>query len=227
MSDDWFSRLKEYDSLSKARERLISSGKEQEGRLQTLRKRQDDTLAQLAELKSVYIAHQQSLFEIEQKVKVQTEQRGHWMDRGGSDEKLAAYNQEISSLEDKGFALLEDLDRNESERADLQTFLSGLEKTMSEISDEVKEEMARFQHEIGQLDLRLSSLTDALPSEYRDLLMKTLKKNLAHGPFTRIDSGSCFFCRYKISRTDESEIDMQKKLKTCSQCSRIFIPYGT
>jgi predicted nucleic acid-binding Zn-ribbon protein len=53
-----------------------------------------------------------------------------------------------------------------------------------------------------------------------------MAKNLAHGPFTRIDQGSCFLCRYKISRVEESEIDMQKALKICPQCSRIFLPYG-
>lgn len=227
MSDDWFSRLKEYDSLSKARDRLILSGKDQEGRLLTLKKRQDDTLAQLSELKTDYMALQQSLFEVEQKMKVQTQQRSRWMDQGGSDEKREAYDKEISSLEDKGFSLLQDLEVNETQRAELKEFLSGLEKTITEISGEVKEEVAKTQHEISQLDLRLSSLTEALPSDYRELLLKTLKKNPAHGPFTRIESGSCFFCRYKISRTEESEIDMQKKLKVCPQCSRIFIPYGT
>ncbi len=227
MSDEWFSRLKEYDSLSKARARLILSGKDQEGRLETLRKRQADSMAQLAGLKSSYIHLQQSLHEIEQKIKVQNEQRSRSIDQGGSEEKLRAYNKEISSLEEKGFSFLEDLDVNETERADLQGFLNGLEKTMIEIAGEVKEETAKFQNEIEQLDLRLNSLTEALPAEYRDLLMRTLKKNLALGPFTRVENGSCFFCRANISRNEESEVEMQKILKTCSQCGRIFIPYGT
>jgi predicted nucleic acid-binding Zn-ribbon protein len=123
--------------------------------------------------------------------------------------------------------LLQILDTNEVERRDTQTFLEGLKKTYDEIASEVVLEVTRHRQEIEQLDLRQSSLLEILPPEYKDLLMRTLKKNPVHGPFTRIESGTCFFCRFKISRVDESEIDMQKKLKTCPQCGRIFIPYGT
>ena len=227
MSLEWFSRLKEYDSLSRSRLGHLNSIKEQEKRIELLSARKDDNLAQLSGLKSDYIRLQQSLHEIEQKMKVMSEQRNRWMDSGGDEGKRKAMEAEISKLEEEGFTLLQKLDENEVERKDIQTFLQGLEKTIQEISLESQNEIKTFENEIKQIDLRLEGLIEILPPEFKDLLLKLLKKNLAHGPFTRIESGSCFFCRYKISRVVESEIDMQKLLRQCPQCTRIFIPYGT
>ena len=106
-------------------------------------------------------------------------------------------------------------------------FLSGLEKTYLEIEVEVKAEISEHQKGIEQSQMRMKLIEEELPADFRSTLERTLKKNLAVGSFTRIDQGSCFFCRYKISRTEESEIDMQKNLKVCPQCTRIFLPYGT
>ena len=227
MSLEWFSRLKEYDSLSRSRMGFLNSIKDQEKRIEVLTNRKEDNLAQLSGLKADYIRLQQSLHELEQKLRIQTEQRSRWIDSGGDEAKRKSMEAELSKLEEDGFILLQKLDENERERQDIQTFLQGLEKTILEISLEAKNEITLFQNEITQIDLRLSGLIEILPGEFKDLLMKLLKKNLAHGPFTRMEEGSCFFCRYKISRVVESEIDTQKLLRQCPQCSRIFIPYGT
>jgi predicted nucleic acid-binding Zn-ribbon protein len=227
VSLEWFSRLKEYDSLSRSRLGLLAAIKEQEERLSALDKRQADSLSQLTNLKGDYVRLQQDLQELEAKMKLLSQQKERWIDQGGDDKKRISMEEEIAGLEDKGMELLQILDTNEVERRDTQTFLEGLKKTYDEIASEVVLEVTRHRQEIEQLDLRQSSLLEILPPEYKDLLMRTLKKNPVHGPFTRIESGTCFFCRFKISRVDESEIDMQKKLKTCPQCGRIFIPYGT
>lgn len=227
MGQDWFSKLKEFDSLSKMRINHLKNLSEQEDRLSKLLTRKNSTLEQTAKLKQEVFTLQQTLFECEKKIKTASEQKGHLMDRGGSDEKIASFQKELSTLEDQGFSLLEQIEQAENERKDLEGFLSGLEKTFQEISAEVQVEKETENKAIANLDLRLDLLKEELPSEYKSLLDKTIAKKLAHGPFTRTDQGSCFFCRFKISRTDESEIDMQKALKVCPQCSRIFIPYGT
>jgi predicted nucleic acid-binding Zn-ribbon protein len=227
VSLEWFSRLKEYDSLSKARLGESNAIKEQELRLKALELRREESLTRLTELKAEHVRLHQELLELEEKLKIQTQQRQRWIDQGGADDRRLKMEEDIAVLEEKGFAQLENLETNETERKEVQTFLDGLTKTIGEINGEVKAEILLHQEKIKQLDLRLEGLLEILPDEFKTLLLKLLKKNLAHGPFTRIDSGSCFFCRYKISRIDESEIDMQKKLKTCPQCGRIFIPYGT
>ncbi len=227
MSLEWFSRLKEYDSLTKARLGHIHAIKEQDDRISSLEKRREESLAQLSNLKSEHVRYQQELLELENKIRTLSQQKQRWIDQGGDEVKRKSMETEIAKLEDEGMNLLQLLETNETERKDAQVFIDGIGKTISEIRDEAKAEISKNKEAIHHLDLRLEGITEMLPGDFKDLLLRTLKKNLAHGPFTRIDNGSCFFCRYKISRMDESEIDMQKKLKTCPQCSRIFIPYGT
>lgn len=227
VSLEWFSRLKEYDSLSRARQGHLSAIKEQEERLASLEKRKSDSLSQLNNLKSDYVRFQQELSDIEEKMKVLGQQRQRWIDQGGDEKKRLSMDEEIAALESKGMDLLQVLDDNETERKDSQTFIEGIKMTIEEIQSEAIVEMDKHKHEISQLDIRQSSLMEMLPAEFKDLLMRVLKKNLVHGPFTRIENGNCIFCRFKISKVDESEIDMQQKLKTCPQCGRIFIPYGT
>lgn len=200
---------------------------EQQERLGKLKQRQVEKESELAELKAQYMQYQDELAEVEKKMKTASEQKQRLLDYGGDDKKIQTFVLEISVLEERGMELLEKLEQNETERADAKQFLTGLEKTTKEIADEVNTEAEKEKAAIANLDLRLSSLKAELPSDFKAQLDKLLSKNLAHGPFTRIEQGSCFFCRYKISRMDESEIDMQKNLKTCPQCSRIFIPYGT
>jgi predicted nucleic acid-binding Zn-ribbon protein len=147
-------------------------------------------------------------------------------DIGGDETKINTYLSEMNSHEETGLEILTALELNELELQEVKGFLSGLEKTILEITHEVETEIAQEEKSISHIDQRLQSLMDELPDDFKMILQKTLTRNLALGPFTRIEAGSCYFCRYKISRIDESEIDMQKKIKICPQCSRIFLPYG-
>lgn len=225
MSVETFLKLKEFDSLSKVRINHLKALSEQEDRLSKLNERREANLMQTSILNQSNRDTQQELFETEKQLKILTEQKQRLFDIGNAD-KASLMQKDIDALEGKGFELLEKIEANETELADHKTFLTGLEKTIKEIQDEVKDETAKIQNEVKFIDLRLEGLKDELPSDFQALLTKTIAKKLAHGPFTRIENGSCFFCRYKISRMDESEIDMQKMLKTCPQCSRIFLPYG-
>ena len=225
MSVETFLKLKEFDSLSKVRISHLKALSEQEDRLSKLNERRDANLMQTSILNQSNRDTQQELFETEKQLKILTEQKQRLLDIGNAD-KASLLQKDIDALETKGFELLERIEANETEITDLKTFLSGLEKTMNEIRGESQEETDKLQSEIKTIDMRLEGLKEDLPPDFQALLTKTLAKKLAHGPFTRVENGSCFFCRYKISRIDESEIDMQRMLKTCPQCSRIFLPYG-
>lgn len=227
MSLEWFSRLKEYDSLLKTRTGHLNAIKEQEDRVSALNGRKEERMAQLSKLKEDYVRLQQELQDLEARIKLLTKQRENWISLGGDDKKLTEMGSEISKLEDSGLELLDRQGLNSEERNDAQTFIDGISKTIAEIHGEAETEKTSHQKAISQLDQRLDGILEMLPEEFKTALMRALKKNLAHGPFTRIENGSCIFCRYKISRVEESEIDMQKKLKNCPQCGRIFIPYGT
>lgn len=227
MSAEWFAKLKEYDSLSKSRMRHLASQQEQRERINKLSLQRNQREEELAKLKSDYLERQGLLAEKESQIKLLSEQRQRLLDYGGDENKVTELSDKINQLETDGFSLLEELESNEQEREDTRTFIEGITRTIGEIQKEVDEVVASAQQEIERLDLRLQLLHDELPADFKDRLSRALSKNLMHGPFTRIDQGSCYLCRFKISRIEESEIDIHKQLKNCPQCGRIFIPFGT
>lgn len=227
VSADLFFKLKELDSLSKMRIKHLSALSEQEDRLSKLTARQNEAHLQTEKLRQDNQAKRHELFEIEKKIQSMQEQKQRLIDIGESGPKVDSYLAQIDEAEEKGLSLLELLEANESEIKDQQQFLAGLTKTITEISGEVQETKAQEQRELENVELRMRLLEEELPSDFRSLYQKTVAKKLAQGPFTRIEAGSCYFCRYKLSKMDESEIDAQQKLKVCHQCYRIFLPYGS
>lgn len=227
MSVEWFLKLKEIDSLTKMRTSLTLKMKEQEDRVSKLDERRQEALLQTAKLRHDLVSLQGEVAELDKKINIASEQKQRLLDIGGDEKKIETFGNEISVLEEKGLEFLSQIETIESELLDQKQFLAGIEKTIKEIGDEARVEIDQHLAEIKNLQLRISSLMEEIPAEFKRILEKVSSKNLAHGPFTRVENGSCYFCRYKISRIDESEIDMQKNLKTCPQCGRIFLPYGS
>jgi predicted nucleic acid-binding Zn-ribbon protein len=224
---DWFLKLKEFDSLEKMRISHLKAIKGQEDRLQLLNVKRQEQQKTLEILKNELHSLQQAYFETEKKLKICEEQASRLKDLGGDSDKIDRYQKDAGVLEDDLFAILEKIESQQVSMQENKTFLSGIENTIQEIKSEVEAEIKEHSKQIEQLELRLKLLKEDLPPDFKDALERTLKKNLALGPFTRVDQGSCYFCRYKISRIDESEIDMQRALKFCPQCSRLFLPYGS
>ena len=227
MSVEWFLKLKEIDSLGKMRINHLRAFDEQQERLNKLLERKEVSLLQTNALNLEYRSLQQNLHELEKKLRLFSVQRENLISLGGDDDKIANFTREIATLENDGFELMENQDAIQAELADLKTFLHGLEKTITEIEIEANEEKKLQQVEIKRIELRLNMLEEELPQNFQQVFRRTLAKKLNHGPFTRIDNNSCFFCRHKIPRQEEIEIDMQQNLKTCNQCGRIFLPYGS
>lgn len=226
MSAEWFSKLREYDSLGKMKSSHLKTIREEQERLAKLDLKRQEQLAAITELKTEHLTLQQSYFEAEKKMNTCEEQASRLKDVGGDQEKIGKLKLEAAVLENTLFEMLERTEEIQISIEEKKTFLTGLEKTYQEIKDEVALEITENQKNVDQASLRIKLIEEELPAEFRSVLERTLKKNLAVGSFTRVDNGSCFFCRAKISRSEESEIDMQKQLKVCHQCSRIFLPYG-
>lgn len=226
MSVEQFFKLKEIDSLTKMKTSFLARMKEQDDRVSALNDRRQEKVLQTAKLRQNLISTTNELAEVEAKIKSHSEQKQRIFDVGGDEKKIAQFASEIEQLESRSLELLKEMEQTENDISDAKTFLTGIEKTISEIEAEVSVEIQNIQNELSNIEMRINFLMEELPSDFKSLLLKITAKNLAHGPFTRIENGSCYFCRFKISRIDESEIDMQKNLKTCPQCSRIFLPYG-
>lgn len=226
MSVEWFTKLKEIDSLSKSKNLQLKTKKEQEERLSKLQNKKTEAESNLLNLKQTLIAKNTDIADLEKKLKNAAEQKQRLLDIGGDEKKVAEFAKQIEAFEEEGLLKLEEIETVEAEMKDSKTFIDGIEKTIQEIKSEIDVELEKIHQEISNADLRINLLLEELPSDFRLLLTKVSAKNLAHGPFTRIEQGSCYFCRFKISRIEESEIDMQKGLKLCPQCGRIFLPYG-
>ena len=227
MAEELFAKLREFDSLSKTKLRHLAEIESQNERLTLLNKKREGNLEKIAELKKSLTTHQSSLAELEAQIKSHSEQRQRILDYGGDEAKAQEFAEKISSAEEKGLEILGEIELAETELQDARGFDQGIGKTIEEISGEVEEIVALEKMSIATIDQRLAGLQEDLPADFRDRLNRVLAKKLAHGPFTRIENGACFMCRFKISRVEESEIDMQKQLKNCPQCMRLFIPYGT
>jgi predicted nucleic acid-binding Zn-ribbon protein len=201
----------------------LASIDEQRSRVKKLEERLIASAVEVERLQKELVTHRQELFQIDSRIKLLQQQK----DRIFESDKIASYQSQIEELEDKGLELLTLQENTEIDIKDQHQFSSGLQKTINEINGEAQDLMDKDLNEVKNLDMRLNLIVEELPENFKSLLTKLLSKNLAHGPFTRIESGSCYFCRYKISRLDESEVEGARMLKTCPQCSRIFLPYGT
>lgn len=201
--------------------------KEQEERLLSLTQKRQEQLDEQDLLKHELHSVQQTYFENEKKMNTCEEQASRLRDIGGDEDKIKRYKAEAADLENALFEMLEKIEGIQSSLGDKKTFLSGIENTIKEIEGEVNTEIENHKKEVAQIEMRLKLVEGELPDDFKSILERTLRKNLALGPFTKNENGSCYFCRFKISKLDESEIDMQRVLKICPQCSRIFLPYGS
>lgn len=226
MSVEWFSKLKEINSLTKMKEGLLKRKADEENRVSVLEKRRLETIEQSNRTKQQIVLVHDQMAELEKSLKNFTEQKQRILDIGGDEKKIAHYSSEIDKFEEIGLEHLMKIEELETELKEAKIFISGIEKTIDEIQRETASEIEKIHHEVENINIRVNLLKDELPSDFKSLLVKITNKNLAHGPFTRIEQGSCFFCRFKISRIEESEIDMFKGLKNCAQCERIFLPFG-
>jgi predicted nucleic acid-binding Zn-ribbon protein len=224
---EWFTKLKELDSLEKMKTAQHLQRAQEQARLDKLKQVQQEKLSLKQETMSARQIARSQLMEVEAKIKELETQWQRLRDTGAEEEKIATYARNLSSKEEEGLTLLESIEGHDQQLGEIDEFLAGLERTMSEISAEVVSACEQLDQSLQQLDLRLGLILEELPEQFRAIFLKVRSKQLAHGPFTRVEAGSCLFCRYKLSRIDESEIDMQKGLKTCNQCGRIFLPYGS
>lgn len=227
MSAEWFLKLKEFDSLGKMRINHLKIIKEQEERLLTLNQKRQAQVDEEAQLKTELLSMQQIYFETEKKMNTAEEQAKRLSEMGGDEEKIKKFKAEAAELENSLFEMLEQTESIQEQLKDKKTFLHGIDKTIQEIDQEASTVIQEQKSAIAQVDMRMKLVEDELPDDFKSTLQRTLKKNLAVGPFTKNENGSCYFCRFKISKLDESEIDMQRMLKICPQCSRIFLPYGS
>lgn len=222
----WFEKLREFDSLSKMRHKFEIYKNDQESRITKLHDTKKSHFDRKLELITSIAKLNQELGDIELKIKSNNLQKERLINSGGDSQKITNYEKINNELEDNGFNTLVLIDKYQHEIIDIEQFLNGIDKTINEIKEEISQELRPLEMEYNSYNMRQELILEELPSEFKSTLNRVLKLKLAHGPFTKIENGGCYFCRFKVSLLDQSEIDTQFSLKTCTQCNRIFLPYG-
>lgn len=204
---------------------LLKDKRDQEDRVSKLNEKLEMAVLQTATLKQELISTTNELANVEALLKTASEQKQRLIDIGGDEKKILQFSSDIEKFEEQGLEFLSRLEEIEGQLADQKTFRAGVENTIREITEEIRPDLEKIEQDVKNIEMRLSLLEEELPSDFRSLFLRVSAKKLALGPFTKTDQGSCYICRFKISKLDESEIDTQKALKTCPQCGRIFLPY--
>lgn len=225
MSREAFQRLREIDSLLKMKIKELALVREQDDRLSRLESQKNERLEQKDQDKKLYTQTQQSLFEMEAKLKTASQQKERLSQYSPDDPKLIELAQTIEELEMMGLDLISKIDEVENNLKDHDVFIQGITKTIQEISKEALEQKNQHQKEAENLELRIKLLTDELPDQFQSTLTRLLAKNLPQGPFTTVHNQSCFFCRSSVSKVEESEVDTKFAIIHCRQCGRLFLPY--
>lgn len=222
-----FSQLKEYDSLSKRQQQLLREIEQENQRLTKINLLLEEHLLRRHEIKNKISEYNALILDKDSQVRLLSEQKNRLINQGTPEEKLQEYQNNIDLLESEAFALLEQVEILETELKETGEFAAGAQNTLSEITAEVQQVVGDKEIEVSRIKSHLADImTNALSARVAAVLQKLMDKNLAHGPFTKIEAGACMMCRFKISKVDEGEIDVQRLLKQCPQCGRIFLPYG-
>lgn len=162
------------------------------------------------------------------KIKETSEKSSHLIKNESEAEKFSLQqkklNDDISSAEDLIFSLLQRFDDIQNEISETALFLEGSLITLNDIKKEVLEINEPLLKEIEKLKVRIEYLKGELSQNFKTKLESTLNKNLKNSPFTRIISSYCEHCKLLVSKIDEEAIERNLSLKSCSGCSRIFIP---
>ena len=202
-----FFQLKEYDSLCRESE---SMKKQKSDLIDRLKNRQSELQNAQTEVTSL----QQRLRDLDRELS------DH--DRVLNQRLTEATKQEV---EEKALTVLILQQQTEELLEEKKTFLVGFDKTVREITQESNEAIQDLDRKLHHLNVRIELLFGSFPSDWQGMIERVQAKNLSLGNFTRTLEGKCALCRYKLSLEVQSEIDQQLKLKACSGCSRIFLPY--
>ncbi len=225
MSREAFQKLREIDSLLKMKIKALALVSEQDDRLSRLQSQKTDRLEQKDQDKKLYTQTQQNLFEMEKKLKTASQQKERLEQYSPDDPKLKELAQTIEELEMQGLDFITAIDEIELRLKDHDTFLTGVTKTIEEITGEAILIKQKHQQEADNLTLRINLCTEELPSQFQQTLTRLISKNLPQAPFTTIHNQACYFCRSSVSKIEESEIDTKFAIIHCKQCGRLFLPY--
>jgi predicted nucleic acid-binding Zn-ribbon protein len=131
---------------------------------------------------------------------------------------------EIETSEGNYFLALEESENYQQERADALEFLSGSEKTLEVIKNEVQAAVAKDENEICNRLLRVKSLLDmcnpALKTMYIEVEGRFRNKN----PVSFLIDKKCSECHMTADSMLKLSLEEGRSIEFCPSCGRLLIP---
>jgi predicted nucleic acid-binding Zn-ribbon protein len=148
-----------------------------------------------------------------------------------SEKELNSINSEISflkeklqALEDETFLKIDIADNLQAEITTLSGFITGIDQTITEIKNEAEAEIQKDQKEISNLNLRILSLVDSLPTSVQKTYHLVDKKFKTSPPFSFINQKNCSTCKINIDQMTVSNVLSHRSVEICPSCDRILLP---
>lgn len=143
--------------------------------------------------------------------------------------EIEACEMAIQNLEEIILKNLENEEQIRTQLDELAQYFTNIEKTKGEIFQDVEELINIAAKKKDQLMLRLKTLHENLPDDFQSAIQIVKSKGLYQkfDILTSLKENNCGRCGLGITRSEADLIEKDKKLKRCSGCFRIFLPYGS
>jgi len=140
-----------------------------------------------------------------------------------SESEVHTLQNEKDSVEEKSLEYLELIEILEKDVDDLQSFLEGSAKTLSDIQQESADNTNKENKEIVNYQKRIDSLLSECTNSLQSAYLLLNKKYRFKFPLTFIQDRSCKRCGFQINRVNQDVIERGEKVIHCENCGRVFV----
>lgn len=141
-----------------------------------------------------------------------------------AEKELESISKKKTEIEDLLLANMEDNEQFENELTNIKSFLQGIDASISEIAQDVKDIISKEEHSINNYQLRINSLLDNCWPPLKDLFLAVNKKYRFKKPLAVVDNNYCKECRIRIPFEDQMHLEKGTSIVSCGGCGRILIP---
>lgn len=231
---DQFRVLKEIFSLKSMKNQALADIDEEWKRVEKIKHKKRQKIDELTSANLEYkelkasstllenqLEKQNSLLE---KKKEQKNQVTNETQLNSIENEIQALTEQVSFLEENVLIVLENLESMEAEIKEHEDFINGVDETIEEIANEVKDFENKKNKEVENFKKRFLSLKDQLTGDFQATFKRLNQKEFKTSTFTRLNDISCEFCGLSIERPQLKEIDINMSLVTCKGCGRLILP---
>jgi predicted nucleic acid-binding Zn-ribbon protein len=140
------------------------------------------------------------------------------------EQQKAKLQTEKNKLDLELFELLEKQEELSNIIKDDQSFLIGINNTISEIFAEVEIVKKKEHSSVKDYEYRQSLILENLPIHFQDRFQRIYKNLKGKRPITIARGSNCAECAFLLSRNLLSELDRGETLVTCPNCHRLLLP---